>query len=291
MMALETDRCQRMERLRKRQMQDMLLFCQELNIRESCPGTLILGLWTKPVTHMGPAPPPPPQVSTKPIYFPPHYYVEEPDSPRSSSAQHQVSTSALCKSSPEKPPRPVQVDVSLSSIFNRLLSLKRKTSLELEPEVNVKKPHLLIESGKTSTDFGSTGDTRAPSLIEEKEVLCRKPRGRGRAGRRGCSARGRRGSFSKSDALELGLVEIPITQSADAGEFFRDPVGLSGGLALWLEDGVDIDVRFKSKNVFKCIVTWPTIPTRWLCTFIYAPPNRQQRVMFWNSLRRIHEEN
>lgn len=72
---------------------------------------------------------------------------------------------------------------------------------------------------------------------------------------------------------------------------YVDPIGLSGGLALWWKDGVDVDVHFKSRNLFKCIIKWPSISSRWLCSFVYAPPNWQQRVVFWDKLRRISEEN
>lgn len=35
---------------------------------------------------------------------------------------------------------------------------------------------------------------------------------------------------------------------------YVDPEGLSGGLALWWTDEVDIEVRLKSKHFFRCVV-------------------------------------
>ncbi|KAI8546459.1 hypothetical protein RHMOL_Rhmol07G0119500 [Rhododendron molle] len=185
-------------------------------------------------------PSPTSQVSSKPMNSTSHYFVEEPDSPRSSPVQNLGPPIALCNSSPIKSPRPVQVDVGLSSIFNRLLSLKRKPSFDSDYEVSVKKPHLLINTEEISNDTTFSKGIPTPHLDEGKEVPSSKSRGRGRAGNRGRSARGRRGGFSGSDSMELGLVEIPITQSADfekvsrgtevdmGGELFE--AGVSGGV-------------------------------------------------------------
>lgn len=120
--------------------------------------------------------------------------------------------------------------MGLSSIFNRLLSLKCKPSFDSDSEVSVKKPHLLINAEKTSTDIISSKGILTPSLNEEREVSCSKSRGRGCAGNRGRSARGRKGGLSGSDTMELGLVEIPITQSADLEKVSRGTEVTMGGV-------------------------------------------------------------
>ncbi|KAG5539097.1 hypothetical protein RHGRI_019600 [Rhododendron griersonianum] len=72
---------------------------------------------------------------------------------------------------------------------------------------------------------------------------------------------------------------------------YVDPVGLAGGLALWWKDEVNIEVRFKNKNIIRCIVSWPNVQERWLGAYIYAPPRRQERSQFWDSLKRLACEN
>lgn len=71
---------------------------------------------------------------------------------------------------------------------------------------------------------------------------------------------------------------------------YVNPVGLSGGLALWWKEDVDIEIRLKSKNIMRCLVTWPSNRTKWLCTFIYAPPTWQERLVFWCFLKTIRQE-
>ncbi|KAF7134615.1 hypothetical protein RHSIM_Rhsim08G0178900 [Rhododendron simsii] len=72
---------------------------------------------------------------------------------------------------------------------------------------------------------------------------------------------------------------------------YVDPIGKSGGLALWWSDEVTIDVRFKSKNIFHCVVNWPRISTPFLITFIYAPPVWVDWLSFWNYMRSVASEN
>ncbi|KAG5523350.1 hypothetical protein RHGRI_035240 [Rhododendron griersonianum] len=91
---------------------------------------------------------------------------------------------------------------------------------------------------------------------------------------------------NKRDALERIRRRLHFSNSS-----YVDPVGLWGGLALWWKDDVDIDVRYKTKNMFRCVVTWPSSSNKWLSTFIYAPPNWQHRAEFWASIKRIHDEN
>ncbi|GMP35785.1 hypothetical protein CsSME_00008110 [Camellia sinensis var. sinensis] len=62
-------------------------------------------------------------------------------------------------------------------------------------------------------------------------------------------------------------------------KYYVDPIGISGGLALWWVDGVGLDVRFKSKNIFRCIISAPG-RGHWAASFIYAPPCRRERRVF-----------
>lgn len=75
------------------------------------------------------------------------------------------------------------------------------------------------------------------------------------------------------------------------GSSYVDPIGRSGGLALWWKEQVDLDVRFKSKNIIRCIISWPNVPNRWLASFVYAPSLLRDRVRFWSHLRCIAQEN
>lgn len=60
---------------------------------------------------------------------------------------------------------------------------------------------------------------------------------------------------------------------------------------MWWTDEISLDVRFKSKNLFRCIVSWPHVKVPWLVTFVYGPPVRGQRQVFWETLKAIAKEN
>lgn len=64
---------------------------------------------------------------------------------------------------------------------------------------------------------------------------------------------------------------------------YVDSIGTSGGLALWWMDGVVLDIRSKSQNIFRCIFS-PTAGRSWAACFIYAPSQRQERAAFWKYL-------
>ncbi|KAF7154507.1 hypothetical protein RHSIM_Rhsim01G0139300 [Rhododendron simsii] len=72
---------------------------------------------------------------------------------------------------------------------------------------------------------------------------------------------------------------------------YVDPIGKAGGLALWWTDEVNLDVRFSSKNLIRCIVNWPRISSPFLITFVYAPPVWNDRMRFWDRLKAIAGEN
>ncbi|KAF5932332.1 hypothetical protein HYC85_028503 [Camellia sinensis] len=45
-----------------------------------------------------------------------------------------------------------------------------------------------------------------------------------------------------------------------------------GSLALWWSDEVNLQVRHKSPNIFRCIISKGAITEDWLATFVFAPP-------------------
>lgn len=71
---------------------------------------------------------------------------------------------------------------------------------------------------------------------------------------------------------------------------YVDPEGTSGGLALWWTDEVNLDIRFKTKNIIRAVVSSPSLRFDWVTTFIYAPPKRQERALFWKSLVKMGQE-
>lgn len=74
---------------------------------------------------------------------------------------------------------------------------------------------------------------------------------------------------------------------------YVDPMGISGGLALWWNDEVDLQVRAKSQNLFRCVltITGAAAAAAWLVTFVYAPPSWNDRKIFWNTLQNLVETN
>ncbi|GMP66668.1 hypothetical protein CsSME_00026935 [Camellia sinensis var. sinensis] len=65
---------------------------------------------------------------------------------------------------------------------------------------------------------------------------------------------------------------------------YVNPIGASGGLALWWVDEVNLDILFKSKHIMRCIVDHVHPDQSWVISFIYAPPNRSKRREFWKLL-------
>lgn len=106
--------------------------------------------------------------------------------------------------------------MGLSVIFNRLLNLKRKASNDIEPASSQKKPNLLIEASSPSPSSEVFGETIQSFHLqgEVREISNGCQRGRGRNGRGGKSARGRRRGHPTVAVVEMELVEVPISQSS-----------------------------------------------------------------------------
>ncbi|GKB06046.1 reverse transcriptase [Tanacetum coccineum] len=68
------------------------------------------------------------------------------------------------------------------------------------------------------------------------------------------------------------------------GYFYVDPIGRSGGLALWWKNNLSFDVVNGDKNLIlvnrSCVVP----STSWRACFIYGPHIREDRVAFWNRI-------
>ncbi|KAF7133357.1 hypothetical protein RHSIM_Rhsim09G0070000 [Rhododendron simsii] len=68
---------------------------------------------------------------------------------------------------------------------------------------------------------------------------------------------------------------------------YVDPEGLSGGLALWWTNNLEVEVEFASRNLLHVIITDKAIPSCWATTFVYCCPTRSGRELVWNKIKRI----
>ncbi|GKB63750.1 reverse transcriptase, partial [Tanacetum coccineum] len=83
--------------------------------------------------------------------------------------------------------------------------------------------------------------------------------------------------------LTAGDVAAP-NQPQDLCYFYVDPIGRSGGLALWWQNNLSFDVVNGDKNLIivngSCVVP----STSWRACFIYGPHIREDRVALWNRI-------
>lgn len=68
---------------------------------------------------------------------------------------------------------------------------------------------------------------------------------------------------------------------------YVDPDGLSGGLALWWDGGVDLEVDMSNKNLMHTIITDKSNQKLWAATFVYGCPSRAGRDSVWDDIRSI----
>ncbi|KAF7147855.1 hypothetical protein RHSIM_Rhsim03G0108700 [Rhododendron simsii] len=68
---------------------------------------------------------------------------------------------------------------------------------------------------------------------------------------------------------------------------YFEPVGLSGGLALWWKPEVDIDIETSSKNIVHTIISNKFNSFVCAASFIYGYPNREGRDQVWEDLMGI----
>ncbi|KAI7988028.1 hypothetical protein LOK49_LG13G02958 [Camellia lanceoleosa] len=72
---------------------------------------------------------------------------------------------------------------------------------------------------------------------------------------------------------------------------YVDPIGVSGGLALWWTDDIHLDVRFSLWNMIRSVISSFDSQSSWAATFVYAPPQRLLRKNLWNQFRQMANEN
>ncbi|KAK4253942.1 hypothetical protein QN277_009385 [Acacia crassicarpa] len=70
-------------------------------------------------------------------------------------------------------------------------------------------------------------------------------------------------------------------------EWLVDPIGYSGGLALWLSDLLKVNILFSSSNIIHTSVTSSEFDTPNYISFIYGPTDEAERNLCWQELRRI----
>ncbi|KAH7857565.1 hypothetical protein Vadar_014063 [Vaccinium darrowii] len=241
--------------------------------------------------------------------------MNQPSILSSKSTLPKTSDNKNAKPKSPKPKSPSHTDIVLTTVFDRLLSLKRKGD-ETDP---------FVHPSKRANPLSLQNESPMPSHQLQGNQATR------RVCKRGRPTKALKNLSLLGEIVEFSLVEVSISQSPVesgdasmaevkdkdwvlvvvpkqpqfqwetlesfrrrlhfAGFYYVDPVGLSGDLALWWKDNVDIDVHFKSKNLLRCNVSWPSNASRWLATFIYAPPSWNQRAIFWDTMRKIHEEN
>lgn len=72
---------------------------------------------------------------------------------------------------------------------------------------------------------------------------------------------------------------------------YVDSVETFGGLALWWIAEVNLQVKYRFVNIFRCIISNGAMSEDWLATFVYAPPRWKERNFFWHYLLKIASEN
>ncbi|KAF7154196.1 hypothetical protein RHSIM_Rhsim01G0175200 [Rhododendron simsii] len=68
---------------------------------------------------------------------------------------------------------------------------------------------------------------------------------------------------------------------------YVDPERLAGGLALWWNNDVSVDVEFSHKNLIHIVITIKAESLRWAATFVYGCPTHAGKERVWGELRNI----
>ncbi|KAK8526270.1 hypothetical protein V6N12_020748 [Hibiscus sabdariffa] len=69
-------------------------------------------------------------------------------------------------------------------------------------------------------------------------------------------------------------------------EFYVEPTGLAGGLALWWNSEIKLSVLQYDKNFIDTIISING-EDEWFGTFIYAPPYESEKQEFWERIGRL----
>ncbi|KAK4255495.1 hypothetical protein QN277_008493 [Acacia crassicarpa] len=70
-------------------------------------------------------------------------------------------------------------------------------------------------------------------------------------------------------------------------EWIVDPIGKSGGLALWWSEVLTVNILFSSANIIHTSVMSPALSTPSYITFIHGPTDEGDRLLCWQEVRRI----
>ncbi|KAK4269796.1 hypothetical protein QN277_022905 [Acacia crassicarpa] len=70
-------------------------------------------------------------------------------------------------------------------------------------------------------------------------------------------------------------------------EWLVDPIGLSGGLALWWLDSIKVDILFSSSNIIHTRIDGGEFSAPEYITFICRPPVEDDRCLCWQEITRI----
>ncbi|KAK4253792.1 hypothetical protein QN277_010422 [Acacia crassicarpa] len=70
-------------------------------------------------------------------------------------------------------------------------------------------------------------------------------------------------------------------------EWLVDPVGRSGGLAIWWAESVKVEILFSSVNIIHTRVSSSVVDTPEFISFIYGPPIEEDRKLCWQEVTRI----
>ncbi|KAH7865616.1 hypothetical protein Vadar_008962 [Vaccinium darrowii] len=89
---------------------------------------------------------------------------------------------------------------------------------------------------------------------------------------------------SKSNKVKL---ETTRNKLGFDSSFYVDPEGLSGGLVLWWDSGVTVEVELANKTFIHAIITDKSNQKMWAATFVYGCPNRGGRSQIWEEIKRI----
>ncbi|KAL4304565.1 hypothetical protein GQ457_10G010000 [Hibiscus cannabinus] len=74
-----------------------------------------------------------------------------------------------------------------------------------------------------------------------------------------------------------------------SGSFYVDPIGKSGGLALWWKDEVDISILSATKNFIDTSISIDN-ETPWFGTFLYGCPNKEGKNDVWRALSNLRSK-
>ncbi|KAK4268485.1 hypothetical protein QN277_025138 [Acacia crassicarpa] len=70
-------------------------------------------------------------------------------------------------------------------------------------------------------------------------------------------------------------------------EWLVDPIGISGGLALWWADSIKVDILFSSINIIHARISSDLLDVPSYITCVYGPTDENVRRLCWQEVRRI----